>query len=109
MVVSRTCILVPEFICRIIVEDVDRPTLSLTELPVIVPLYVELEDADDARLLRGKQRKAPKELKPVHAMKCYRAEQLEAALKAAGFSKVTSDHHPSKPWITTVCRMMAWQ
>ena len=41
MVVSRTCILVPEFICLIIVEDVDGPTLSLTELHVIVPLYVE--------------------------------------------------------------------
>ena len=37
-------------------------------------------------------------------MKCHTAEQLEAALKAAGFSEVISDHHPSKPWITVIAR-----
>ena len=37
-------------------------------------------------------------------MKCYTAEQLEAALKAAGFSGVNREHHPSKPWITVIAR-----
>lgn len=40
----------------------------------------------------------------IDGMKCYTAEQLEAALKTAGFSEVTSDHHPSKPWITIIAR-----
>ena len=40
----------------------------------------------------------------IDGMKCYTAEQLEAALKAAGFSGVSSDHHPSKPWITVIAR-----
>ena len=38
----------------------------------------------------------------IDGMKCHTAEQLEAALKAAGFSEVTSDHHSSKPWITII-------
>ena len=40
----------------------------------------------------------------IDGMKCYTAEQIETALKAAGFSKVSSDHHPSKPWITVIAR-----
>ena len=40
----------------------------------------------------------------INGMKCYTAEQLETALKAAGFSGVSSDHHPSKPWITIIAR-----
>ena len=40
----------------------------------------------------------------VEGMKCYTAEQLETALKAAGFTSVTSNHHPSKPWITVIAR-----
>ena len=40
----------------------------------------------------------------IEGMKCYTAEQLETALKSAGFSKVISDHHPSKPWITVIAR-----
>ena len=31
-------------------------------------------------------------------------EEIEAALRAAGFSEVRSDHHPSKPWITVLAR-----
>ena len=42
--------------------------------------------------------------KIIEGMKCYTAEQLEAALKAAGFSVVSSDHHPSRPWITVIAR-----
>ena len=34
----------------------------------------------------------------------YTAEQLETVLKAVGFSGVSSDHHPSKPWITVIAR-----
>ena len=40
----------------------------------------------------------------IDGMKCYTAEQIEAALRKAGFSQVTSDHHPSKPWITVLAR-----
>ncbi len=38
----------------------------------------------------------------IEGMKCHTAEQLETALKSAGFSKVTSVHHPSRPWITVI-------
>jgi hypothetical protein len=37
-------------------------------------------------------------------MKTHTAEEIEAALKAAGFSEVTCDHHPSKPWITVLAK-----
>lgn len=40
----------------------------------------------------------------IDGMKNYTAEELEAALKATGFSFVTSDHHPSKPWIAVLAR-----
>ena len=37
--------------------------------------------------------------KIIDGMKNYTAEEIEAALRTAGFSEVTSDHHPAKPWI----------
>ena len=37
-------------------------------------------------------------------MKCHTAEEIESALKNAGFSKVKSVHHKSKPWITVIAR-----
>ena len=40
--------------------------------------------------------------KIIDGMKCYTIEQIGAALKAAGFSEVTSDHYDGKPWITVV-------
>ena len=40
----------------------------------------------------------------VEKVKNYTAEEIEAALRAAGFSEVTSDHHPSKPWIMVLAR-----
>ena len=42
--------------------------------------------------------------KIIDGMKNHIAEEIEAALKAAGFSEVKSDHHPSKPWITVLAR-----
>ena len=42
--------------------------------------------------------------KIIDGMKCYTAEQLTAALKAAGFSEVRTDHHSSKLWITVLAR-----
>lgn len=42
--------------------------------------------------------------KIIEGMKNYTAEEIESALKAAGFSEVSSDHHPSKPWITVLAR-----
>ena len=40
----------------------------------------------------------------IDGMKNYTTRELEAALKAAGFSQVTTDHHPAKPWIAVLAR-----
>ena len=40
--------------------------------------------------------------KIIDGMKCYTIGQIGAALKAAGFSEVTSDHYDGKPWITVI-------
>ncbi|MBR1702651.1 MAG: class I SAM-dependent methyltransferase [Lachnospiraceae bacterium] len=42
--------------------------------------------------------------KIIDGMKCYTAEQITDALKAAGFTKVKTDHHKSKPWITVIAK-----
>ena len=34
----------------------------------------------------------------------YTAEQLEAALRAAGFAEVRIEHHPEKPWIAVLAK-----
>ena len=40
--------------------------------------------------------------KIIEGMKCYTVEEIETALKKAGFSKVKADHHGNKPWITVI-------
>ncbi len=40
--------------------------------------------------------------KMIDGMKCHTVEEIEGALKDAGFRKVQSDHHKSKPWITVI-------
>ena len=40
----------------------------------------------------------------IDGMKSYTAQEIEAALKAAGFSRVETDHHPAKPWIAVLAR-----
>ena len=40
----------------------------------------------------------------IDGMKNYTTRDIEAALKAAGFSDVVSGHHPSKPWIAVVAK-----
>ncbi|MCR5685144.1 MAG: class I SAM-dependent methyltransferase [Lachnospiraceae bacterium] len=42
--------------------------------------------------------------KIIEGMKCHTPEEIESALKSAGFSKAKSDHHPDKPWITVVAK-----
>ncbi|MBE6025972.1 MAG: class I SAM-dependent methyltransferase [Clostridiales bacterium] len=42
--------------------------------------------------------------KIIDGMKCYTAEQLTEYLKAAGFSKIKSDHHTGKPWIAVAAK-----
>jgi hypothetical protein len=42
--------------------------------------------------------------KIIDGMKNYTAEDITAALKGAGFSKVKTDHHKSKPWLTVIAR-----
>ncbi len=40
----------------------------------------------------------------IDGMKCYTDEQLSAALKAAGFSEVRANHHPSKAWLAVLAK-----
>lgn len=40
----------------------------------------------------------------IDGMKNYTMQEIEAALKAAGFSQVTTDHYPGKPWIAVLAR-----
>ncbi len=42
--------------------------------------------------------------KIIDGMKCYTAEQITDALKAAGFSKVKTEYHKSKSWITVIAK-----
>ena len=42
--------------------------------------------------------------KIIEGMKCHTIDEIEAALKSAGFSKIKSDHHKSKPWITVIAK-----
>jgi hypothetical protein len=52
----------------------------------------------------GKDAVSRKFEKIIDGMKNHTVEEIESALKAAGFSKIKSDHHPSKPWITVFAR-----
>ena len=40
--------------------------------------------------------------KMIDGMKIYTAEEVEAALRKAGFSAVKTDHHKSRPWIAVL-------
>ena len=40
--------------------------------------------------------------KIIEGMKIYTPEEIETALKSAGFDRVTTYHHDSKPWITVI-------
>ena len=42
--------------------------------------------------------------KIIEGMKCHTAEEIETALRAAGFTDVEVDHYGSKPWITVIGR-----
>ncbi|MDO4336707.1 MAG: class I SAM-dependent methyltransferase [Eubacteriales bacterium] len=43
-------------------------------------------------------------VKIVEGMKIYTTEQIESTLKNAGFSKVKTDRHRNKPWITVLAK-----
>ncbi len=43
-------------------------------------------------------------VKIIYGMKCYTIKEIESTLENAGFSKIRSDHHKSKPWITIVAK-----
>ena len=42
--------------------------------------------------------------KIIDGMKCYTADELASALRAAGFSEVSFARHPDKPWLTVIGR-----
>ena len=42
--------------------------------------------------------------KLIEGMKCHTIDEIETALKNAGFSMVKADHHRSKPWIAVIAK-----
>lgn len=38
----------------------------------------------------------------IDGMKCHTVEEIEDALIKAGFSKVNTNHHETKPWIAVI-------
>ncbi len=40
----------------------------------------------------------------IYGMKCHTVQEIEAALKIAGFTKIKSDHHENRPWITVIAK-----
>ena len=52
----------------------------------------------------GKDTAGLKFEKIIDGMKCHTAEEIESALKNAGFSEVRSDHPNSKPWSAVIAR-----
>ncbi len=44
--------------------------------------------------------------KIIDGMKVYTVEQIGSALKTAGFSVITADHHASKPWIAVLAKKL---
>ncbi len=64
-----------------------------------MPLPEEKFDLAD-----GKDEASLKFEKINEGMKCHTTDEIETELKNAGFSKVKSDHHKSKLWITVVAK-----
>ena len=52
----------------------------------------------------GTDRTSLKFEKIIDGMKCYTVEEIEDALKSAGFSKIKAAHHKTKPWITVIAK-----
>ena len=52
----------------------------------------------------GVDRTGLKYEKIIEGMKCHTVEEIESALKSAGFTKIKSDHHKNKPWITIIAK-----
>ena len=42
--------------------------------------------------------------KMVDGMKCHTVNEIESALSVAGFSKIKTDCHESKPWVTVIAK-----
>ncbi|MBE5903208.1 MAG: class I SAM-dependent methyltransferase [Pseudobutyrivibrio sp.] len=42
--------------------------------------------------------------KMVDGMKCHTVNEIESALSVAGFSKIKTDRHESKPWVTVIAK-----
>ncbi len=42
--------------------------------------------------------------KIIDGMHCFTADEIEKALRAAGFTEIISNHYPSKPWIAVLAR-----
>lgn len=64
--------------------------------PSAVFLIVNESDGTDETSLKYE--------KLIEGMKCHTIDEIETALKNAGFSKVKADHHRSKPWIAVIAK-----
>ena len=62
------------------------------------------EDRNIADLIVSGTAVRSKREKIIDGMKCYTPDEIEKALKSAGFSKVKTNHHASKPWITVLAQ-----
>ena len=52
----------------------------------------------------GKDKTSKKFESIIDGMRCYTIDEISAALKSSGFSKIQSDHHPEKAWVTIIAR-----
>ena len=44
--------------------------------------------------------------KIIDGMRCYTAAEIEKALRAAGFTEVSCDHHLSRPWVSVLAKKL---
>ena len=82
------------------VTAVDYSALSVQKAKELKPggcfMICNESDGTDAASLKFE--------KIIDGMKNHTAEEIAKALRAAGFSEVSCDHHPAKPWITVIAR-----
>ena len=115
MIVSRRCAVVREDVSELSFPDCSFDLATAFETVYFWP-GLEKSFSQVARVLRpgayfmicnesdGTDATAQEFEKIIDGMRNYMAEEIEAALRAAGFSEVRSFHHQSRPWITVLAR-----
>ena len=108
--------------CKVVQGDVSKLPLKsdgfdlVTAFETIYFWNIEKGFAETARILKsggyfmicnesdGTDKTSKKFEAIIDGMHCYTPDEIEKALKKAGFTDTTSYHHPSNPWITVVAR-----